>query len=82
MAVLNYIGDLNPAAKLAPPAGTLERYRLIEWLAYINSEVHKNFGPLFGPSNSEDVKNFARGNLNTTAWVARQGPGFKDLPHG
>ncbi len=45
VAVLNYIGDLNPAAKLAPAAGTLERYRLVEWLAYINSEVHKNFGP-------------------------------------
>ena len=63
VAVLNYIADLNPAAKLAPPAGTLERYRLVEWLAYINSEVHKNFGPLFGPSISEEVKQFARGNL-------------------
>lgn len=64
VAVLNYIGDLNPAAKLAPPAGTLERYRLVEWLAYINSEVHKNFGPLFVPSISDEVKRFARSNLN------------------
>jgi glutathione S-transferase len=63
VAVLQYIADLNPAAKLAPPAGTFERYRLIEWLAYINSEVHKNFGPLFNPSVSEDVKQFARTNL-------------------
>jgi len=63
VAVLNYIGDLNPAAKLAPAAGTLERYRLVEWLAYINSEVHKNFAPLFDPSLSDDVKKFARGNL-------------------
>jgi len=64
VAVLEYIADLNPSAKLAPPAGTLERYRLLELLAYINSEVHKNFGPLFFPSLSEDVKNFARDNLN------------------
>jgi glutathione S-transferase len=70
VAVLNYIGDLNPAAKLAAPAGTLERYRLIEWLAYINSEVHKNFGPLFDPSSSKDVKDFARSNLKKRlAWL-------------
>lgn len=70
VAVLNYIADLNPAAKLAPPAGTLERYRLIEWLAYINSELHKNFGPLFDPSTSEDIKAFARGNLKKRlGWI-------------
>jgi len=63
VAVLEYIADRNPAAKLAPAPGTLERYRLLELLAYINSEVHKNFAPLFYPSSSEDVKNFARGNL-------------------
>ena len=64
VAVLQYIADLTPAARLAPAAGTLERYRLIEILAYINSEIHKNFGPLFYPSLSEDVKKFARENLN------------------
>jgi glutathione S-transferase len=63
VAVLEYIGDRNPAAKLAPLAGTLERYRLIELLAYINSEIHKSFGPLFDPSLSKDVKNFATANL-------------------
>jgi glutathione S-transferase len=63
VAVLLYIADRNPAAKLAPAAGTLERYRLIEWLAFVNSEIHKNFGPLFYPTASEDVKQFARGNL-------------------
>jgi len=64
VAVLDYIADLNPAAKLAPAAGTLERYRLLELLADINSVMHKNFGPLFYPSLSEDVKKFARDNLN------------------
>jgi len=64
VAVLDYIADLNPAAKLAPAAGTFERYQLLELLAYINSEIHKNFGPLFYPSLSEDVKKFARDNLN------------------
>jgi glutathione S-transferase len=70
VAVLSYIGDLNPAAKLAPPAGTFERYRLLEFLAYIGSEIHKNFGPLFDPKGSEDVKRFVRGNLNKRlAWL-------------
>src|SRR5207253_1189609 len=47
VTVLQYIADRNPAAKLAPPAGTMERYRLQEWLSFINSEVHKAFSPLF-----------------------------------
>ena len=63
LAVLQYIADRAPQSKLAPPAGTLERYRLVEWLAFINSEVHKAISPLFSPGASDDVKNFARGNL-------------------
>ena len=60
VAVLQYIADLNPAAKLAPPAGTMERYRLQEWLSFINSEVHKAFTPLFSPEATEDTKAYAR----------------------
>ena len=52
VAVLLYIADRNPAARLAPAAGTLERYRLIEWLAFINSEIHKTYSPLFSPATS------------------------------
>jgi glutathione S-transferase len=63
VAVLQYIADLKPEAKLAPPAGTLERYRLVEWLAFLNSEIHKNISPLFGASNPDAVKDFARANL-------------------
>lgn len=64
VAVLQYIADRNPTSKLAPAAGTLERYRLMEWLSFINSEVHKNFGPLFHPSLGEEVKKYARDNLD------------------
>lgn len=63
VAVLQYIADLNPAAKLAPPAGTLERYRLQEWLSFINSEVHKSFTPLFSSEATEDMKTYSRNNL-------------------
>jgi glutathione S-transferase len=62
-AVLQYIADRKPEKQLAPAAGTMERYRLIEWLAFTSSEIHKSFSPLFRPDLSDDVKNFARGNL-------------------
>jgi glutathione S-transferase len=65
VAVLQYIADRNPAAKLAPPAGTIERYRLVEWLAFINSEVHKQFSPLFRKDAPEDLKQYTRKNLAT-----------------
>ncbi len=65
VAVLEYIADRNPAARLAPPAGTMERYRLIEWLGFINSEVHKSFSPLFRADAPEDTKQYARNNLTT-----------------
>jgi len=72
VAVLQYIADLTPASKLAPAADTFERYRLVEWLAYINSEVHKNFGPLFNPAASKEVKDYARGNLKTRVdWLEK-----------
>jgi len=73
VAVLQYIADLKPEAKLAPPAGTLERYRLVEWLGFLNSEVHKNVSPLFVPTATDDVKNFARGNLtHRLDWLDNQ----------
>jgi len=60
VAILQYIADRNPASKLAPPAGTMERYRLVEWLAFISSEIHKNFSPLFREDAPEDTKQYVR----------------------
>ncbi|MHB1951095.1 MAG: glutathione transferase GstA [Acidiferrobacteraceae bacterium] len=58
VAVLQYVADQKPDAKLAPKAGTLERYRLVEWLAFVSTEVHKQFSPFFRPNTAEDVKVF------------------------
>jgi glutathione S-transferase len=63
VVVLQYIADLKPAAKLAPPAGTLERYRLLEWLSFINSELHKAFSPLFSSEATDETKTYARNYL-------------------
>lgn len=72
-ALLPYIADLKPSAQLAPPNGTLERYRLVEWLAFINSELHKSFSPLFAPNAPEDMKQYARANLaKRLAWLSQR----------
>jgi len=72
VAVLQYIADLAPASKLAPPNGTMARYRLIEWLAYINSEIHKSVSPLFNPAATDEVKTFARNNVTKrTDWLEK-----------
>ena len=59
-AILQYLADRTPAAGLAPANGTLERYRLQEWLGFINSEIHKSFGPLFDRSAPAPAKAAAR----------------------
>jgi len=69
-ATLQYIADLKPEAKLAPPAGTMARYRLQEWLGFINSEIHKSYSILFNPDSPEDFKAATRARLGTRyAWV-------------
>ena len=44
--IVQYLADLQPDAGLAPAQGTLERYRLQEWLSFLTSEIHKGFIPL------------------------------------
>ena len=55
-AIQQYIADKAPGKKLAPAAGTIERYRLQEWLNYVASEVHKGIGQLFNKQMPEDFK--------------------------
>jgi glutathione S-transferase len=62
-AIVQYLADQKPASKLAPAAGTVERYRLQEWLAFIGTELHKNFGPLFNPATPDAVKEIAKANI-------------------
>ena len=54
--IVQYIADLVPDKKLAPPAGTIDRYHLQEWLNFISSEIHKGFSPLFNPRVPEETK--------------------------
>jgi glutathione S-transferase len=55
-AVAQYLADQKPQAGLAPPCGSMERYRLQEMLGYINSEIHKTYGPLFNPKVTPEMR--------------------------
>lgn len=56
-AIVQYLADQAPAKKLAPLAGTFERYQLQQWLNFISTEIHKGgFGPLFNPATPEAAK--------------------------
>jgi glutathione S-transferase len=55
-AIVQYIADLAPTKNLAPAAGTLQRYRLQEWLTFIGTEMHKGYSPLFNPNMPEEAK--------------------------
>lgn len=72
-AIVQYIADQAPASQLAPPAGTMARYRLIEWLNFITSELHKGFSPLFNPAVPAEAKPVFQAKLiERFTWVDRQ----------
>jgi glutathione S-transferase len=71
--ILQYIADHVPDKKLAPPYGTMARYRLQEWLNFITSEIHKGFGSVFNPAMPEEGKAVARARVLTRLqWVDQQ----------
>ena len=62
-AIVQYLADQKPATGLAPAAGTMERYRLQEWLTFIGTELHKSFGTLFNKASSDDAKQVSKANI-------------------
>ncbi len=72
-AIVQYLADQAPASGLAPANGTMERYRLQEWLNFITSELHKGFSPLFNPAMPEEAKALFRTKLlDRLSWVDGQ----------
>jgi glutathione S-transferase len=64
VAIMQYVADQKPDAGLAARAGSMERYRLVEWLNFIGTEVHKTFGPLWNPKTPEETKQTQRNLLS------------------
>jgi glutathione S-transferase len=58
--IVQYVGDKAPGAKLVPPAGSKERYKVQEWLNFIGSELHKTFGPIFRPTTPDAYKDLSK----------------------
>jgi glutathione S-transferase len=54
--IVQYLADQAPARGLAPANGTIERYRLQEWLNFVSTELHKQFSPLFDPACEPGLK--------------------------
>jgi glutathione S-transferase len=52
-AVLQYLADRKPDAALIPAFGSAERYRVLEWVGFIATEIHKGFGPLWNPNTPD-----------------------------
>ena len=72
--IVQYIADLVPQKQLVAAAGTMPRYRQMEWLNFIGTEIHKaGFAPLFNPAMPEEAKQLFKGKaLARLQWVNEQ----------
>ena len=81
-AILQYLGDRAPASGLLPATGSPERYRVLEWLAFISTELHKNYGPLWYPKSSDAEKQAAQDRLTMRYPIVEQALGKGDFLMG
>lgn len=56
VAIMQYLADSVPDRQLLAPTSSLSRYKTIEWLNFIATELHKGFTPLFRPDTPEEYK--------------------------
>src|SRR2546430_978370 len=72
-AIVQYLADQKPDARLAPKSGSFERHQLQEWLNFIGTELHKGFSPLFKPNTPDEYKRISRENLSSRIeWLDKQ----------
>lgn len=81
-AIVQYLADCKPEAELLPPAGTLERARVQEWLTFIGTELHKSFSPLFDPQAAAAWKAAAEANIRRRFGFVEQSLGGRDYLTG
>ena len=61
--VLQYLGDHAGNDSVLPGFGSFRRYRVLEWVNFITTEMHKSFSPLFSPVAGDETKQFFRDHL-------------------
>jgi glutathione S-transferase len=54
--IIQYLADQKPESGLAPKAGTMERYHLMEAVNFAATEIHKQIGALFNPKMTPEMK--------------------------
>lgn len=59
--ICQYLADQKPDSALAPKGGSMDRYRLMEWLNFTATEVHKQLGALFNPKMTPEMKEVQMG---------------------
>lgn len=65
-ALLQFVGDLSPAKGLMPSVGSRERFEVLQWLAFVSSELHKVFSPwLFHKETAESTRKACKDKLLT-----------------
>lgn len=81
VVIMQYLADSAPESQLLAPTGELARYKTLEWLNFIATELHKGFTPLFRPDTPEEYKpvvratlekklHFVNDALNGKSWIA------------
>ena len=71
--ICQYICDVARRTDLMPAAGTMPRYRVMEWQGYLNSEIHKTYSVLFNPTLDAGVKTvFAASLRKKYEWISTQ----------
>jgi glutathione S-transferase len=60
--ILQYLGD-RAGSDVMPPVGDFRRYRVLEMVNFITSELHKSFSPLFSPAAEDETKRFFRDHI-------------------
>lgn len=59
--VLQYLAEQQPEAGLLPAPGTRARYQVLEWVAFVSTELHKGcYALIFSPAAPEEAKAYAR----------------------
>lgn len=58
--ILQYLGDQTGNDTVLPGFGSFRRYRVLEWVNFITTDLHKSFSPLFSPAAGDDTKQFFR----------------------
>ena len=74
--VLQFLGD-RAGSEVLPPLGDFRRYRVLEMVNFITTELHKSFAPLFNAAAGDETKKFFREQIAKKLDYAeeRLGPG-------